>query len=648
MLTAPLMASAAHADDAAAATPYVVTFADGSMRSQSAGLLSDDVTFVGPRAAALRLTPEQATAVAGRADVVRVEPDVVFHTLGQPNDPCLTSCLGTTDWGIPDVDAYKAWDYSTGAGVTIGILDSGIDVNHPDLAAKIVGPEIDETAGAGRDPLHGTGVAGTAAAVTNNGLGIPGMGWDSKILDVRVIDDSGAGLGSWVARGLYDATDRGVKVINLSLGSPDQSQTVQDAVNYALGHGVVVVAAAGNDGSSTPIFPADYPGVLSVGANDTSDNLTNFTNRAHLDLSAPGVNLPVTAPNNSYKLLSGTSFSAPMASGAAALLVAQGLEKSPTDVDARLTSTGVPLKNSPTRKLDAGNALALLDAYPGFGGGVHVATGDLTGDQGSEIVTGAGPGGGPHVKLFTNQFGLASPGFFAYDPNFHGGVNVAVGDVEGTGHPDIITGPGPGGGPNVRVFRPDGTPVASFFAYDPRFAGGVTVAAADLDGDGKAEIITGPGPGGGPHVRAFHLDGTQVSSFFAYAPNFGGGVSVSAAQLGSGNAQIVTGPGAGGGPDVRTFNQNGQMVGEFFAYSAAFLGGVNVAAFKTAAGPRILTGAGSGGGPHVRLLTPDGTVIGERFGFPTTVTGGVSVAFGPDGPLIGEGNTGALVRFFPF
>ncbi|MBV8691718.1 MAG: S8 family serine peptidase, partial [Actinobacteria bacterium] len=395
MLTAPLMASAAHADDAAAATPYVVTFADGSMRSQSAGLLSDDVTFVGPRAAALRLTPEQATAVAGRADVVRVEPDVVFHTLGQPNDPCLTSCLGTTDWGIPDVDAYKAWDYSTGAGVTIGILDSGIDVNHPDLAAKIVGPEIDETAGAGRDPLHGTGVAGTAAAVTNNGLGIPGMGWDSKILDVRVIDDSGAGLGSWVARGLYDATDRGVKVINLSLGSPDQSQTVQDAVNYALGHGVVVVAAAGNDGSSTPIFPADYPGVLSVGANDTSDNLTNFTNRAHLDLSAPGVNLPVTAPNNSYKLLSGTSFSAPMASGAAALLVAQGLEKSPTDIDARLTSTGVPLKNSPTRKLDAGNALALLDAYPGFGGGVHVATGDLTGDQGSEIVTGAGPGGGP-------------------------------------------------------------------------------------------------------------------------------------------------------------------------------------------------------------------------------------------------------------
>ena len=88
----------------------------------------------------------------------------------------------------PDVDAPKAWDYSLGTGVTIGILDSGIDVNHPDLAGKIAGSEIDETGGAGRDPLHGTGVAGTAAAVTNNATGIPGMGWNSTILDVRVID----------------------------------------------------------------------------------------------------------------------------------------------------------------------------------------------------------------------------------------------------------------------------------------------------------------------------------------------------------------------------------------------------------------------------------------------------------------------------
>jgi len=185
MLTVPLMASAAHADDTGPSAPYVVTFASGSVRAQSAGHLADNSSFVGPRALAVSLTPDEVAAVAARADVVRVEPDVVFHTLVTPNDTCLTGCLGTTDWAIPDIDAPKAWNYSLGNGVTIGILDSGIDVNHPDLAGKITGSEIDETGGAGRDPLHGTGVAGTAAAVTNNAMGIPGVGWNSTILDVR-------------------------------------------------------------------------------------------------------------------------------------------------------------------------------------------------------------------------------------------------------------------------------------------------------------------------------------------------------------------------------------------------------------------------------------------------------------------------------
>ena len=647
-LAVPLFASAAHAADAGSAAPYVVTFATGSVRAQTAGHLnSPDAVFVGPRSLAVRLRPGDVAAVAARADVVRVEPDIVFHAMVTPNDTCLTSCLGTTDWAVTDVDAPRAWDYSLGTGVVIGILDSGIEESHPDLAAKLVAPELDETGGSSRDPSHGTAVAGTAAAVTNNAQGVAGIGWDSRILNVRVIDRSGEGLSSWVAKGIYDATDRGAKVINLSLGSPEVSQAVSDAVNYALARNVVVVAAAGNDGSTTPIYPASFPGVLSVGANDSSDGLTNFTNRADLDLSAPGVNIPAPAPNAAYRLVSGTSFSAPLASGAAALLLAQGMERTPADVAARLMSTGVPLRNAPVPKLDAGNALALLDAYPGFSGGVHVAVGDLTADAGTEIVTGAGPGGGPHVRLFTNQFAPVGSGFFAYDPGFHGGVNVAVGDLEGNGKPDIVTGPGPGGGPHVRVFRPDGTPLASFFAFDPAFRGGVTVAAADVDGDGKADIITGPGPGGGPNVRVFHLDGTPVSSFFAYDPGFHGGVSVAAANLDSGAAEVITGPGPAGGPNVRVFRRDGTLLESFFAYNPAFLGGVNVAAFRSGGTARIFTGAGSGGGPHVRLLNADGSLIGERFGFPTTVNGGVSVALGPDGPVIGEGNTGALVRFFP-
>ena len=144
-----------------------------------------------------------------------------------------------------------------------------------------------------------------------------------------------------------------------------------------------------------------------------------------------------------------------------------------------------------------------------------VAAGDVTGDGVAEIITGAGPGGGPHVRAFSLAGGVVTEvaSFYAYDPAFPGGVSVAAADVTGDGVAEIITGAGPGGGPHVRAFSLAGgvvTEVASFFAYDPAFPGGVTVAAADLTGDGVAEIITGAGPGGGPHVRVFDVSGVTV------------------------------------------------------------------------------------------------------------------------------------------
>ena len=235
--------------------------------------------------------------------------------------------------------------------------------------------------------------------------------------------------------------------------------------------------------------------------------------------------------------------------------------------------------------------VASFFAYdPAFSGGVTVAAADLTGDGVAEIITGAGPGGGPHVRAFSLAGGAPTEvaSFFAYDPAFTGGVTVAAADLTGDGVAEIITGAGPGGGPHVRVFSlAGGTPteVASFFAYDPAFTGGVDVAAADLTGDGVAEIITGAGPGGGPHVRAFNLAGgtpTEVASFFAYDPAFTGGVTVAAADLtGDGVAEIITGAGPGGGPHVRAFSLAGGTpteVASFFAYDPAFTGGVTVAA----------------------------------------------------------------------
>jgi hypothetical protein len=210
------------------------------------------------------------------------------------------------------------------------------------------------------------------------------------------------------------------------------------------------------------------------------------------------------------------------------------------------------------------------------------------------IITGTGSGGGPHVRVLDGIAGASLAEFFPYDPAFAGGVHVAAGDVTGDGVADLVTAPGPGGGPHVQVF--DGAALRtgsvevtySFFAYDPSFTGGVFVAAADVNGDGRADLITSVGPGGGPHVRVF--DGAtgaplaeRLGSFFAYDPSFTGGVFVAAADVnGDGRADIITSVGPGGGPHIKVFDGATGItlatpLGTFFAYSPGFTGGVFVA-----------------------------------------------------------------------
>ncbi len=174
--------------------------------------------------------------------------------------------------------------------------------------------------------------------------------------------------------------------------------------------------------------------------------------------------------------------------------------------------------------------------------GINFAVGDLNHDGKMEIVTGTLRGGGPHVRIFNWQGKLIHPGFFAYGKNFRGGVSVAVGDTDGNGWPEIITGAGFGGGPHVRIFSGGGKLMnPGFFAYDPSFRGGVNVAMADLDGDLRAEIITGPGIGGGPHVKVFDAEDFSLKTeFFAFSAESRGGVAVAAGDLDNdGQEEIV-------------------------------------------------------------------------------------------------------------
>jgi hypothetical protein len=269
---------------------------------------------------------------------------------------------------------------------------------------------------------------------------------------------------------------------------------------------------------------------------------------------------------------------------------------------------------------------------PHFRGGVRVAVGDLNGDGFPDVVTAPGPGGGPDIRVFDGRTGTLIREFGAFVPNFLGGVNVAVGDVNHDGVPDILVGADAGGGPQVELFSgADGSLLTSFYAYDLSFHGGVRVAVGDVNGDGYGDLITAAGAGGGPHVKVFSgNDGSLSYSFMAYTPVFTGGVYVAAGDTnGDGKADVITGAGAGAGPEVRVFSgATGGLLQDFFAYSPAFPGGVRVgaAAVAGAGHAEILTAAGPDGGPHVEFF--DGltlALLDSFFSYAAQFAGGVFV-----------------------
>jgi hypothetical protein len=193
---------------------------------------------------------------------------------------------------------------------------------------------------------------------------------------------------------------------------------------------------------------------------------------------------------------------------------------------------------------------------PGYQGTINVAVGDVNGDGVTDLIASAGAGGGPRVVVIDGATREKLADFFAYGAGLRGGVWIATGDVDGDGTAELITGAGPGGGPHVKVWdAATGTERFSFFAYDGGFLGGVHVAAADLDGDGRADIITSPGIGGGPHIRVFNgLDGAGRGSFLAFDPSFTGGVLLAAGDFdGDGIADLAVAPESQGAPRVQIF-----------------------------------------------------------------------------------------------
>jgi len=297
-------------------------------------------------------------------NVELVEPNYLYHAVTTPNDTRYPEMWwlnnigqtgGTTD---ADIDAPEAWDIATGdASIIVGVVDTGIDYTHPDLAAnvwvnpgEIAGDGIDNDGNGFVDDVHGydfvnndgdpfddnehgTHVSGTIGAVTNNGLGVAGVAWNVQVMGLKFLDRNGSGSTTDAIDAILYGVDMGADILSNSWGGGGFSSSLEASIQTAESAGVLFVAAAGNgdargrpiDNDANPQYPASYPeaNIISVAATDHNDAMASFSNfgATSVDLAAPGVSILSTIPGNQYALFSGTSMATPHVSGAAVVLL---------------------------------------------------------------------------------------------------------------------------------------------------------------------------------------------------------------------------------------------------------------------------------------------------------------------------------------
>ena len=299
------------------------------------------------------------SACAADPNVEFAEPNFIYKASVVPNDPRFGELWGLQNTADADIDADDAWETQRGSrDVVVAIIDTGVDHTHPDVSANMwrnpgesgAGRETNRVDDDGNgfvddvfgwdfvnddndprdDNAHGTHVAGTIAAVANNGVGVAGINWQASVMALKFLSAQGSGTSDDAIRAILYAASNGAMVQNNSWGGGGFSQALLDAIEFARDRGVVFVAAAGNDGrnnDTTPTYPANYDvdNVLSVAASDRNDQKATFSNfgKNTVDLAAPGVDILSTTPGNAYQSFSGTSMATPHVSGVVALVAAQ-------------------------------------------------------------------------------------------------------------------------------------------------------------------------------------------------------------------------------------------------------------------------------------------------------------------------------------
>lgn len=606
-------------------------------------------------------------------------------------------------WYLGTIDASQAWETVTGShDVIVAVLDTGVDLDHPDLRDNIWTNEeeiannnvddddngfVDDVYGwdfvqddnapspsvSGSDAAisHGTVIAGIIAASGNNGQGTVGVAWDASIMAVRMLNASGAGDSTTAARAVDYAVANGADIINLSFAGENVDSTLRRSIRNAYRAGVVVVSALGNETADTDdvaVYPAclkedDEDWVIGVASSTADDHASDFSNYGATctDLAAPGEDFYGPLYYNRAQGFteaygggwSGTSMSAPVVSGAVVLLLAAYPDLSVDDIRNALKLSVDPLSLSRSMRgkygagrLNVARALEVAAQYSAL-------TAPAADDEGSEtdetddavtteetdetatptrgaayIVTAATSGGQPTVDVRTAS-GAPFVQFAAYGASFTGGMSVATGDVDGDGDMDIVTGAGAGGGPHVRVFTAQGALLSEFFPFATTSRGGVQVAVGDVDGDGTDEIVSVVGSGVSRDVVVSTMRGVVVRTFTASTFAATDALRVAVGDVdGDNKGEILMATGKGSAPKVAVYDDNGTYLLEFAPYAATFTGGVYVAAGDVDGDgvDEMVTGTGDGGGPHVRIFTRIGADRGSFFAYDATSRRGVRVA----------------------
>lgn len=530
-------------------------------------------------------------------------------------------------WYLAKIKADSAWEKITDSpDVVIAVIDSGIQVSHPDLAdniwrnkQEIPNNNIDDDHNGFIDDYngwdfvnnvpdpspkfssgwteagvsHGTMMAGIIAARGNNQLGVAGVTWQAQIMPLKVLNDKGEGRISDVVRAIDYAANNGADIINLSFVSFNYSDALQEAIRRAHKAGVIIVAAAGNEQSAgegydidkTPIYPACYDGsfsenmVIGVAATDALDQKAKFSSYGSrcVDLAAPGISFfnavsigsDLEAPNKAYDgYWSGTSMAAPLVSATLALIAQANPELSQREiVNILFASTDNISRLNPDYPGELGNGRLNVNKA------VELAKEQLYSRLGRLIIIPSKSGKTVKLTAANGDFVSQLTG-----SDFAPGSNVAAGDVNGDGAEELILAGGAGSEPQVKIMNYKGRLLKRFLAFDKKLRGGVNIAVSDLDGDGKGEIIVASASGGNGQVKIFDATGKLKKQFLVDSKYWRGGLSLAAGDLdGKGEPEIVVSYGAGSEPQVKIFTTGGKLVSAFLAYEKKFRGGVKVA-----------------------------------------------------------------------